>query len=156
MARESTLLRSQRWYGRVLRLYPKSFRERFEESMQQTFRDVCRAHVSNGQGLLGLTLWLCLDTLGGIMKEHIRLLTATRRRILRAAVITVAVLLIPLWGVFYVQDWNWDWHGFLVAGVFVFTGAMTYEVVGTTMTNAAYRGAVILAVVTAFVLTAMN
>jgi len=43
MAREYQLLRYRRWYVRLLRLYPKPFRERFLESMERTFYDFCRA-----------------------------------------------------------------------------------------------------------------
>jgi len=90
------------------------------------------------------------------MNEHMRLLSVRHKSILRAALVTVGILLIPLWGVFYVDGWNWDWHGFVLAGAFVFTAAMTYELVAKTMRNTAYRFAVGLAVATAFVLTWMN
>ncbi len=124
--------------------------------MKQTFCDVCRAHGSTGRGVFGLALWLCVETGGGIINEHMPLVLARHKSIVRAAVVTVGVLLIPLWGVFYVDGWNWDWHGFVAAGAFVFTAAMTYEVVATTMRNRAYRFAVGLAVTTAFVLTWVN
>lgn len=156
MDRDYRLLRYRRWYARLLRLYPKPFRERFGESMEQTFCDVCRAHGSTGRGLFGLALWLGVETVGGIMNEHMPLVIVRRKSIVRAALVTVGVLLIPLWGVFYVDGWNWDWHGFVVAGALVFTAAMTYEVVARTMRNRAYRFAVGLAVMTAFVLTWVN
>ena len=124
--------------------------------MEQTFCDVCRAHASIGRGLFGLALWLCVETVGGIMNEHMRLLTVRHKSIVRAALVTVGVLLIPLWGIFYVDGWNWDWHGFVVAGAFVFSAALTYELVAKAMSNRAYRFAVGLAVATAFVLTWVN
>lgn len=156
MAREFQLLTYRRWYARLLRLYPKPFRERFRESMEQTFCDVCRAHASTGRGLLGLAIWLCVETVGGIMNEHMRLLSVRHQSILRAALVTVGVLLIPLWGEFHVDGWNWGWRGFVNAGAFVFTGALTYQLVVKGMSNKAYRFAMALAVVTAFVLTWAN
>jgi len=90
------------------------------------------------------------------MNEHMRLLSVRHKCILRAALVTGGVLLIPLWGVFYVDGWNWDWHGFVVAGAFVFTGALTYELVVKGMSNKAYRFAMGLAVATALVLTWTN
>lgn len=76
--------------------------------------------------------------------------------IIRAALITCGVLLIPLWGVFYVDGWNWDWHGFVAAGVFVFTAALTYEGLAGRVGDRAYRFGVGLAVVTAFASTWVN
>lgn len=152
MAREDQLLRYRRWYGRILRLYPKPFRERFRESMEQTFCDVCRAHASIGRGLFGLALWLGVETVGGIMNEHMRLLTVRHNSIARAALVTVGVLLIPLWGVFY-GGWKWDWLGFVRWGAIVFSFALTYQLVVKGMSNKAYRFAMGLAVATAFVLT---
>jgi hypothetical protein len=83
-------------------------------------------------------------------------LIVRQERIVRAALVTVGVLLIPLWGVLYVDGWNWDWHGFVVAGAFVFSAALTYELVVKGMSNKAYRFAMGLAVATAFVLTWVN
>ncbi len=90
------------------------------------------------------------------MNEHMRLLSVRHKSIIRATLVTVGVLLIPLWGVFHVDGWNWDWHGFVVAGAFVFTAAMTYELGVKGMSNKAYRFAMGLAVATAFVLTWAN
>jgi DNA-binding PadR family transcriptional regulator len=156
LAREYQLLRYRRWYARLLCLYPKSFRERFRESMEQTFCDVCRAHASTGRGLFGLALWLCVETVGGIMSEHIRLSIMRHGSVVRAAWVTAGVLLIPLWGIFSVDGWNWDWRGFVVAGAFVFSAALTFELVVKRMNNKAYRFAMGLAVATAFVLTWVN
>jgi hypothetical protein len=90
------------------------------------------------------------------MNEHMGLLIVRQKSIVRAALVTAGVLLIPLWGIFYVDGWNWDWHGFVVAGAFVFSAALTYELVVQGMSNTAYRFAMGLAVATAFVLTWVN
>ena len=156
MPLEYQLLRYRRWYARLLRLYPKPFRKRFRESMEQTFDDVCRARVSTGRGLFGLVLWLFVETAGGIMNEHLRLLIGRHKSIFRAALVTVGVLLIPLWGEFYVDGWNWGWRGFVNAGAFVFSAALTYQLAAKTMSNRAYRFAMGLSVTAAFVLTWVN
>jgi hypothetical protein len=124
--------------------------------MEQTFGDVCRTHASTGRALFGLALWLCVETVGGIMSEHMRLLAVRRNSIVRAALVTAGVLLIPLWGNTYVDGWNWPWYTFVFAGTVVFCAAITYQLVTKTMSNAAYRFAVGLAIATAFVLTWMN
>jgi len=39
------------WYARLLRLYPRAFRERFGEGMAQTFHDLCRERANvDGRG----------------------------------------------------------------------------------------------------------
>lgn len=144
MRREHQLLRLRRWYARLLRLYPKSFRERFQTSMEQTFYDACRANAS--------ILWLFLDTAGGIMGEHMRL---SRKSIVRAALVTLGVLLFPLWGVTHVDDWNWDWHPFVVLGALVFGAALTFEFI-VKGRSTSYRFALGLAIATALVLMWMN
>jgi hypothetical protein len=156
MPRKYQLLRHRRWYARLVRLYPKPFRERFRESMEQTFYDACRAHASTGRGLFGLALWLYVETAGGIMNEHLRRLIVRHKSIVRAALVTVGVLLIPLWGTFYVDGWNWGWRGFVVAGAFVFSAALVYELVAKAMSNRAYRFAVGLAVASACAVTWVN
>lgn len=54
MPRKCQLLRHRRWYARLLRLYSKPFRERFQESMEQTFYDACRSNVSIGEDFSAL------------------------------------------------------------------------------------------------------
>jgi len=141
---------------KTLRLYPKSFRERFQESMEQTFYDVSRARVSTGRGLFGLVIWLFVETAGGIMNEHIRLSLARYNSVVRAALVAGVVLLIPLWGVLYVDGWNWDWPAFVVVGAVVFAAALTYELMVKGVNNKAYRFAMGLAVANALVLVWAN
>jgi MFS family permease len=152
MAREYRLLRYRRWYARLLRLYPKKFRDRFQESMEQTFCDVCRTHASSGRGLFGVALWLCVETVGGIMNEHIRLLIVPWNSIARAGFVTVGVMLIPVLGEFFVDDWNWGWQAFVVWGALVFSAALTYQLAVKDKRNKAYRFAMGLAVTTALLL----
>jgi hypothetical protein len=90
------------------------------------------------------------------VNQHVQALSPQHQSIARAALVTAGVLLIPLWGNLYVDGWNWDWHGFVAAGTFVFTAALAYELVARTMRNTAYRFAAGLAVATALVLTWMN
>jgi hypothetical protein len=92
----------------------------------------------------------------GIMNEHVGLLAGRQKSIVRAALVTVGVLLIPLWGNSCVDGWNWDWHAFVVWGALVFGAALAYQFVVRGMSNKAYRFAMGLAVATAFVLTWAN
>jgi MFS family permease len=124
--------------------------------MEQTFHDACRANASDRRGFFGLVLSSYVDTAGGIMKEHLRLLLVRHRGIVRPVLVTAGFLLIPLWGTFYVDDWNWGWRGFAVAGAFVFGAALAFELAVKGMSNKSYRFAMGLTVATALVLLWMN
>ena len=60
-------------YKRLLTLYPKAFRERLTESMEQTFNDLVNERRQTSQGLFGFILWTFAETTGGIIQEHISL-----------------------------------------------------------------------------------
>ena len=124
--------------------------------MEQAFYDFCRANASAGRGLTGLALWLYVDTAGGIVNEHIRLLIVRHNSIVRAALVTVGVMLIPLCGALYIDDWHWGWRGFVVVGAFVFGSALVYQLAVRGTGNKSYRFAMGLAVATALVLTWNN
>ena len=61
-------------YKKLLRLYPREFRERLEESMQQTFNDLYKARRS-GSIWFGFILWTFAETSIGIFREHVLLIT---------------------------------------------------------------------------------
>ena len=61
-------------YRKLLSLYPRGFRERLGESMQQTFHDLYRERQTKG-GWFGFLLWTFAETAIGIVREHILLLT---------------------------------------------------------------------------------
>ena len=60
-------------YKKLIRLYPRTFRERLGESMEQTFNDLCRERQTKG-GWFGFVLWTFVETAGGIFREHVLLL----------------------------------------------------------------------------------
>lgn len=58
-------------YGKLLSLYPRAFRERLGESMEQTFNDLCNERRQRTErGLFGFALWLFVETAVGICKEN--------------------------------------------------------------------------------------
>ena len=69
-----------------------------------------------------------------------------RQKIIRAALITAGLLLIPLCGNAFVEGWNWNLGGFIAAGTFIFTAALFYRLAARIMGNQAYRTTVGLAV----------
>jgi len=70
MANEYAIARYRHWYRKLLRLYPRPFRERFREGMEQTFNDLCRERARAGDGLFGFVLWLFAETAAAIAREN--------------------------------------------------------------------------------------
>jgi len=77
-------MRAERWFRRLLKLFPSGFRGDFGDEMTEVFRDQHRDAVSGGSMAL-LALWW--DTLRGIVttapREHLDLLRADVRYALR-------------------------------------------------------------------------
>jgi hypothetical protein len=70
-AYERAIARYRHWYTKLLRLYPKPYRERFGEGMEQTFCDLCRERQEAGGGLFGFVLWMFVETSGGVIMENL-------------------------------------------------------------------------------------
>jgi len=62
-------------YKKLLGLYPRTFKDRLGESMEQTFNDLCNEKQQSKQGLFGFVLWTFIETTAGIIQEHILLIT---------------------------------------------------------------------------------
>jgi hypothetical protein len=86
MANERTIARYRRWYRTLLHCYPRPYRERFAEGMDQTFHDLCRERVNAGQGLLGFVLWLFVETAAGILEENGRYFVMQYKNFVRTAI----------------------------------------------------------------------
>jgi hypothetical protein len=62
-------------YKKLLNLYPRGFRERLGESMQQTFNDLYKERKQQAeQGLFGFVLWTFIETAIGIIRERVLLI----------------------------------------------------------------------------------
>ena len=63
-------------YKKLLTLYPRGFRERLGESMEQTFNDLYKERKrQTGEGLFSFVLWMFIETARGITREYILLIT---------------------------------------------------------------------------------
>jgi hypothetical protein len=67
--KEPTIIGSP--YRKLLRLYPRQFRERIGESLKQTFQDQYRERGEARQKLFGFVLWTFLETSGVVIEEHV-------------------------------------------------------------------------------------
>jgi len=71
MVAETSIRRYRNWYAKLLRFYPKDYRERFGKPMQQTFNDLCRERREAGKGLFGFVLWMFAETSAGVIRENV-------------------------------------------------------------------------------------
>ncbi len=78
------------------------------------------------------------------------------RNILRLAVITACLLLIPALGNRFIDGWNWDFTDFIFAGALLFGTGLAYELLASKGGTIAYRAAIGLALGTAFLLVWIN
>ena len=84
-------------YKKLLALYPRGFRERLGESMQQTFNDLYQERQPK-PGWFSFVLWTFVETAIGIVREHVLSITegVTMKNTLaypRSAALISAVLL---------------------------------------------------------------
>ena len=91
----------QTLYKRLLTLYPRTFKERLGESMEQTFRDLCNEKWQTKKELFGFVLWTFTETAIGIFREHLLLISPrnimqTTLKTLRSSVLISFLLILPL------------------------------------------------------------
>lgn len=57
-------------YAKLLRLYPKAYRDRFAPEMDQTFNDLCRERLKSGEGLFVFAFETFIETFAAILREN--------------------------------------------------------------------------------------
>lgn len=166
--RSERIIRQYRgWYGRLLRLYPAGYYARFGEQMEQTFADVLRERGEDGRSVNRYALWMLADTVRGIIKQKVGALTINSRLMLRPAIMTAALLLIPYFIMKFNlvlpdpnrpedQGFNWTLGDFVFMGALVFTAGFVFEFIASRSRDLLYRAGVALATLTAFLLVWVN
>lgn len=144
--------RYRRWYGMLLRLYPRPFRERFGTEMAQTFNDLCREHRDAGRGLFRFALWIFCETLMGIVRENFTRMNSLGKTLLRVALGALGLLMVPLVASRVVQGWNWPAGAFVRVYILFFGTGLAFALVARRMSARAYKVGVGLALVTGFAL----
>jgi hypothetical protein len=155
MSDDHAIARYRQWYRKLLRFYSRPHRERFGESMEQTFNDLCRERARAGERLGGFVLWTFAETSAGIIRENGRFVMM-QNRIVRIAIIVGLILLLPLTGTMFVEGFNWDLFDFVVWGGILFAAGLTYDVVSRKGGSLAYRAAVGIACAAGFLLFWVN
>jgi len=156
MAYEHSIRRFRSWYATLLRLYPKPYRERFGEPMEQTFNDLLRERAEEEKGLFGFALWMFVETFAGLIRENITVIIMQNKSIIRIALATAFILLLPLLAMQLTDEVVWDLADFAVAGVLLFGAGLTYELIARKAGHIAHRAAVGVAVSAALLLVWIN
>ena len=152
MAADRTIGRYRRWYARLLRLYPRPYRDRFGEPMAQTFTDLIREHTDAEGGVHAIALGTFAETTVQIMREHMTQLMQTRA-VVRWVLITAALLAVPALAMALnlaipdpgsaTQDgMNWSPMDFALMGVLILGSGLLFEYAVARAGTVAHRTAV--------------
>lgn len=152
MASNHSIRRYRYWYARLLHLYPRQYYERFAEGMEQTFNDLLREREEEERGLFAFALWVFIETFAGIIKEN----TASFMNIVRFALATAFILLLPLLAMRLTDEVVWTLSDFAFAGALLFGTGLTYDLITRKAGNCAYRIAAGVALATALLLVWAN
>ncbi|MBW3613006.1 MAG: hypothetical protein KY392_03995 [Chloroflexi bacterium] len=164
MPSDRALGRYRRWYERLLRLYPRPFRQRFAEPMAQTFNDLARERRGANRDLVGFVAWAFVDATAGIIRENLTQMQTTA--ILRWVLITAAVLAVPALAMVFnvgvpdpgsgTDGVNWGPMDFAMIGVLVLGSGLLYEYAATRSRSVAHRAAAGIAVAAGLFLVWIN
>jgi len=67
--------RVRRFYRRLIAFYPRAFREKFAEPMEQTFHDLCKEKMRTKKEWFSFLVWTFIETVIGILKEYLWLVS---------------------------------------------------------------------------------
>lgn len=151
MASKHALVRYRKLYARLLRFYPKPYRDRFGEGMEQTFHDLCRERRE--YGLFAFVLWMCLETSAGILRENILM---HHKSLLRIVLAPALILLVPLVAMQFTDEVAWSPGDFAAAWVLMAGVGFAYKLMTRQAADLAYRAAAGLALAAAFILIWAN
>ena len=142
----------RRVYAKLLRLYPRPFLERFGEGMAQTFNDLCRERGTARRSLFGFALWIYCETLIGVLMENTLRMAQLGKTLLRVALVSLGLLMVPAVASRLVEGWNWPAGAFVRVYLLFFATGLVYALVARRMRAWSYKVAVGVALVTAFAL----
>lgn len=77
------------------------------------------------------------------------------KHIIRPALITIGLLLIPVIGMSVSKEWNWSAMDFIIMGILIFGFSLAYELISR-KGNSAYRSGTAIAAITTFGLLWVN
>jgi hypothetical protein len=119
--------RYRNWYAKLLRLYPKLYRERFAEPMEQTFADLLRERSNQGGELFCYAVSLFVEAFAAIVREQIQMRLMKNRNIVYLGILTAFILMIPLVAMQFTREVNWTGSDFAFAGTLIFGTGLLFE-----------------------------
>ena len=99
---------------------------------------------------------MCVETFAGIVRENVTVIIMQNKSVIRIALATAFILLLPLFAMQFTDEVVWDLADFAVAGVLLFVAGLTYELIARRAGHIAYRAAVGVAVAAALLLVWIN
>jgi len=123
--------------------------------MEQTFNDLLRERAEEDKGLFGFVVWMFAETFAGLIGENMTVIIM-QKSIIRIALATAFILLLPLLAMQFTDEVVWDLADFAVAGVLLLGAGLTYELIARKAGHIAHRAAVGVAVAAALLLVWVN
>jgi hypothetical protein len=158
MSPEGAIGRYSRWYARLLRLYPRPFRQRFAEPMAQTFTDLIRERTDTNESFHAFVFGTFAETTAGILRENMTQIMETNNVIRwgRWVVVTAAVLAVPALAMAFnigvpdpgqgTEGVNWGPLDFATMSVLILGAGLLYEYASSRGRTVAHRAATGIAV----------
>src|SRR5690606_25199214 len=125
---DETIGRYLSWYRKLLAYYPAPYRERFGEAMEQTFKDLIQERKGANKGLFSFALWMYVETSAIIIKENVIFLMS-HKNIIRIAIVTACILLVPLMAMQFTDQVNWNSIDFIIMGALIFGTGLVLDLV---------------------------
>jgi hypothetical protein len=95
---------------------------------------------------------MSVETSTGMIKENISFMTVQNKNLIRIALGTGFILLIPLLVMQFTDEVNWKIGDFIVMGILLFSAGLAYELLAKKTSTAAYRVAIGIAIGIVFLL----
>lgn len=153
---------SERIYGILLKLYPQRFRQEFGEEMAYVFSQALKDAYTEDREQDITSLWArtLVDAGKSLVIQHVENQkdgnTMKTGNMIRLALATGLILLIPLIGMQITDEVNWSLFDFVAAGALLFGAGLAYEIVAGKAKTSVYRYAAVIAVATALMLVWVN
>ena len=157
MAPDSSTTQYRKTYSKLLQFYPRRYRERFGEGMEQTFGDLCRERRETGRKLFPFAVWVFAETCAGIVRERRATMLRENKRLLGIVTAVTMLLMVPLIAMqFNAPGVVWTVSDFIAAGVMLYGTGIAFELAARRSINTAYKIAAGLALGGALLLTWIN
>lgn len=156
MDREREIARCAAVYAWLVRLHPAPFRDRFGPQMEQLFRDRLRDVAREGRSVLRQGASMCAETTLHLLAQHLTLAMRRHRTLLRLALATSVLLLVPATAMLVSDAVDWTLLDFILAATAIFGTGLAHVVVTRQRGGALYRCAAGLALMSTLLLVWLN